>query len=171
MPSRALPLAQLQTLWDCMGYAAQRLPTSPQSSGLVPCTRWQTKGFQGEGNDNCFFGRPPVVDAVLSRIHNDQRAVYTKLGRLRLSHARPEKQFLAAIKLEGLPVVGLPGIVAAARSTTFNEARRALGCHFSTCHADDLVMQVLPSLYMPNSSCMRPSWSVHAGRLNRSTFH
>ena len=116
-------------------------------------TRWDTKGFQGIGNDNCFFGRPRVVDAVLSRDHHDQRAVYSQLSRLRLQHSRPEKQLLAAIKLEALPVVSSPGIVAAARATTFREARRALRCRFSTCHHDDLVMVVLPSVKGANDSC------------------
>ena len=31
---------ELQQLWDCMGYAAQRLPAPPQPSGLVP---WSTQ--------------------------------------------------------------------------------------------------------------------------------
>ena len=56
-------------------------------------------------------------------------------------------------KLEALPVVSSPGIVAAARATTFREARRALRCRFSTCHHDDLVMVVLPSVKGANDSC------------------
>ena len=143
---------QLADLWDCVAFASRR-GGHAWTARVVPCDPIDPVGLSALGNDNCLFGHPATLDALLEQMHLRQRETYRETKRLRLSTARPELQIVAAANLKGWPALalGLSAVKGLASSRKKGALRASLRrhrrqCQFASCHYDDQRMLMLPSV-------------------------
>jgi len=124
----------LAALWDCIQRKTSTYIYSNQSASLelVACSPYEPLGLRGHYADNCFFGPPAAVDAVLSTLITHAPAVYRRLrDRNGLLPAQLDASVIAtAAALSGVQTrqrVYIPGARYSAASSL-------------SCHIDDMLM-------------------------------
>lgn len=146
---------QVEDLWACVA-ASARLGVARWRDPVVPCTPTSLYGMGNFGNDNCLFGAPAALDALLEQIVLRQEQTYRHVKRLGLSNARPEMQFTAAAALlrgdragHRTRHPGMSAVVAIASKAKgrLADALQRKRCQFASCHLDDqrMLMPVVPN--------------------------
>ena len=117
-PRNVSAASRIRLLWQCVAQLVsnQRRPTGTRGVGTQPWRGVNTCGtpsgyqdFHSRGADNCFFGTPRELDAVLDAFEHN----YSRVYRLhRQSHARaesiPEFQIAAAARMVNVKATRAP---------------------------------------------------------------
>ena len=137
---------EMSMLWACIqakergagsrrGTRSAHTGTNPPLGVLVGCNVDATLSVGSTGNDNCFFGAPHDVDALLGVFERNASVVYTEAKRRNLSLSRHESALLpVAAELAHLRAY-TPGMLRASRAPLPEE---------TSCHLDDVRLLLLP---------------------------
>ena len=141
---------EMSMLWACIqakergagsrrGTRSAHTGTNPPLGVLVGCNVDATLSVGSTGNDNCFFGAPHDVDALLGVFERNASVVYTEAKRRNLSLSRHESALLpVAAELAHLRLAKrayTPGMLRASRAPLPEE---------TSCHLDDVRLLLLP---------------------------